>query len=378
MAATVSPWAKPGAWALDSEQHEAELQQQQEDNQQNSGTIGEPLADFPSLSAAAATKPKKKKGQTVSLAEFSAKTSQPSQQQPRGPTNEEVLSLPTGPRLRSQEELERDRNGLGGGFRSYGSNGSYKNRDDSSNSRWGSSRASDEPRRNGSFNRDSGDRELAPSRADEIDDWAAAKKSTVGNNGFDRRERGGGGGGGFFSSQSRADDSNNWGSNKSFVPSMDGRRSSGERKVGFASNGGADSDSWAKNKREVSTGGGNVIERPRLNLQPRTLPVSNGEKQDGAGAETVSKPSRGPNPFGLARPREDVLAEKGQDYKKIDDQLEAMKIKETAEKTDRSSSFGKRAFGLGNGRVADAEDNRTWRKPESIENGPQRFVLSAV
>ncbi|KAF5443815.1 hypothetical protein F2P56_036341 [Juglans regia] len=369
MAATVSPWAKPGAWALDSEEHEAELQQQQQNlDQPISGIPTEPLPDFPSLSAAAATKPKKKKGQTLSHADFISMPTQTRHplQQPQGLTPEEFLALPTGPRQRSAEELERDRNRIGGGFRSYGSNNNsrYSSGDDS-NSRWGSSRVSDEPSRNGSFNRDR-DRDSAPSRADEIDNWAAAKKPTVGNNGFDRRERGGGVGGGvLFNSQSRADDSDNWGSNKAFVPSTDGRRSSGERRVGFASNGGADSDNWARSKKEVSTGAGGVTERPRLNLHPRTLPVSNGEKREGAGM--ISKPSRTSNPFGEARPREDVLAEKGKDWKKIDEQLETTK-KEVVEKAERPSSFGTRDFGLGNGRLAVEEDNRTWRKPESIES----------
>lgn len=63
MAATVSAWAKPGAWALDSEEHEEELRHQKEEDN---------TAAFPSLAAAAATKSKKKKGQTLSLAEFSS------------------------------------------------------------------------------------------------------------------------------------------------------------------------------------------------------------------------------------------------------------------------------------------------------------------
>jgi hypothetical protein len=172
--------------------------------------------------------------------------------------------------------------------------------------KWGGrpSRVSNEPCRNGGFNRE---KESGPSRADEIDDWGAAKKSTVGNNGFDRRERERGGGG-FFNSQSRVDDSDNWGASKAFVLPTEGRRSNGgERKVGFASNGGADAENWLRMKKEEST----RTERPRLNLQPRTLPVSDGKQE---GQVTPSKPtSRGSNPFGEARPREDVLAEKGQD-----------------------------------------------------------------
>ncbi|KAK2991834.1 hypothetical protein RJ640_025740 [Escallonia rubra] len=71
------------------------------------------------------------------------------------------------------------------------------------------SRASDKSRRP---SWDSG-----PSSADEIDDWGTAKKSTTFGIGFDRRDRGERGG--IFDSQSRADESDNWVSNKSFVPS---------------------------------------------------------------------------------------------------------------------------------------------------------------
>jgi hypothetical protein len=57
--------------------------------------------------------------------------------------------------------------------------------------------------------------------------------------------------------------------------------------------------------------------------------VSDGKQE---GQVTPSKPaSRGSNPFGEARPREDVLAEKGQDPRKIDEQLEAMKKKEATQ-----------------------------------------------
>ena len=63
MAATVtSAWAKPGAWALDSEEHEEELKQET--------PPAPPTSDFPDLMTAAATKTKKKKGQTLSLGEF--------------------------------------------------------------------------------------------------------------------------------------------------------------------------------------------------------------------------------------------------------------------------------------------------------------------
>ncbi|XP_027354764.1 eukaryotic translation initiation factor 4B3 [Abrus precatorius] len=368
MAATVSAWSKPGAWALDSEEHEEELLQQNHKDDEP-----KPLVDFPSLAVAAATKPKKKKAQTYSLAEFTAKPD------PAFTNQEDLLNLPTGPRQRSAEELDRDRNHLGGGFRSYGDRPRRNSGgDESSNSRWGSSRVSDEPRRNGAFGARDSNRELPPSRADEIDNWAAAKKSPSGGNGFERKERERGG---FFDSQSRADESESWVSNKSFVPS-DGRRfgSNGgggferERKVGFGSSGGADSDNWNKKKGEFSVGsersesgsGG----RPKLVLQPRKVSASNENQEGGSG--NVTKP-KGLNPFGEARPREQVLAEKGQDWKKFDEQLESMKIKET-----NVDGFGKRAFGSGNssnaGRGASFPDDRTersWRRPQSDDDRPK-------
>ncbi|XP_072062240.1 uncharacterized protein [Arachis hypogaea] len=153
------------------------------------------------------------------------------------------IVLPTCPRQRTAEELDRDRNRLGGGFRNYGN---------------------------------------------------------------DRANR----------SSSDGDDTSN----------------SNKKKVEF--NGGS----------ERSEGGGG---RPRLVLQPRTAPVNN-ESQEGAGNGNgnVVKP-KGPSPFGEVRPREEVLVEKGQDWKKIDEQLESMKIKEAVEKKE---SFEKRGFGSGNGR----------------------------
>jgi hypothetical protein len=79
------------------------------------------------------------------------------------------------------------------------------------------------------------------------------------------------------------------------------------------------------------------LERPRLKLAPRSLPVDspprpasastevNGEKE-GSEAEQQASPVQKPkarfNPFGGARPREEILAEKGQDYRKIDAELE--------------------------------------------------------
>ncbi|KAH7574921.1 hypothetical protein ACOSP7_005759 [Xanthoceras sorbifolium] len=339
MAATVSsPWSKPGAWALDAEEHEAELQEQQEEQQKSSE-----IADFPSLAAAAATKTKKKsKGQTLSLAEFnSGKPRQPTQ--PKGLTHEDLLVLPTGPRERSAEELDRSR--LGGGFKNYGSNSRYgssgQNGDESSNSRWSSSRVS---------GRDAS-RELQPSRADEIDNWAAGKKPVS-----SLREKGG-----FFESHSKADESDSWVSNK--TTEARGRFGFGgfERKSSFDSlskEKERDRDNWGRKREESGASGESERPRPRLVLQPRTVPVTSTDGPASAVAKT-----KGSNPFGEARPREDVLAEKGKDWKEIDEKLEAVKIKEERpEVPERASSFGRRGFGNGNDRTV---ETRSWRKSDS-------------
>ncbi|XWS55060.1 hypothetical protein CRYUN_Cryun10bG0142700 [Craigia yunnanensis] len=352
MAATVSsPWGKPGAWALDAEEHEAEREQQQQEQRSRVDSSTKKLADFPSL-AAAATKAKKKKGQTLSLSEFttygSAKPSEPIRL-----THEDLLVLPTGPRERSPEELDRNR--LGGGFKSYGSNRYNSNVDDSSsNSRWGSSRAS---------NRDS-NREIAPSRADETDNWASAKKSTPTANGFgggfERRERGGG----FFDSQSKADEVDNWAANKSYKSANEAppRRFGGgfERRSSFDSvqsrASPRDLDNWGKKKEETGSAASSGGARPKLVLQPRTVPVT----EEGKKEVTVAKP-KGANPFGQARPRKEVLKKKGKDWKETDEKLEAVKIKETVA-VDEKERGGKASFGNGRARV-----ERSWRKSDSVE-----------
>ncbi|KOM25790.1 hypothetical protein LR48_Vigan187s003000 [Vigna angularis] len=148
----------------------------------------------------------------------------------------------------------------------------------SSNSRWGSSMVSDEPRRNSSFGARDSNRELPPSHADETDNWAGAKKPS---RGFERRERDRGG---FFDSYSRTDESESKVSNKNFVSSERRFASNGggferERKIiRFGSSDGVDSNDWNKKKGDsnvgsesVGAGGG----RPRLVLQPQSLSVFN-------------------------------------------------------------------------------------------------------
>ncbi|CAL4888248.1 unnamed protein product [Urochloa decumbens] len=413
--AVASAWAKPGSWALAAEE---------QDELPPLPPPVVPAADFPDLATAATTKvPKKKKPQSMPLSDFNngkfvARAS-------RGPGPEvATLDLPTGPRERTEEELANTR---GFGATRWGGAG-------------GGPRGSDEPRRGGSDREDFG-----PSRADEADDWGAGKKP------LERRERMGGFGGdssasraddvvdwvstkkttpapfperrervgGGFGGDSRADDSANWGSNKSYSapPPMpaDGRR--GGPVWGFNRDGVPDADSWGRRREEMSNGGASSVGRPRLNLQKRTLPLANGsdgekqednkdnkedEKEEQRPRSRSSNPfgaarpreevlaakgedwkkeepkvekldiqprTRSSNPFGAARPREEVLAEKGEDWRKIDEKLEAMKVREAP---PEMKSFGKRGSPdageeNGNGQLPDARAERAWKKPEAVE-----------
>ncbi|XP_024993504.1 eukaryotic translation initiation factor 4B3-like [Cynara cardunculus var. scolymus] len=367
MAATVTNvWGKPGAWALDSEEHEDKLNQEKT---ATPTTGNDQSADFPDLTTAAATKTKKKKGKPLPLGEFvTGWTNKPkaqTYQAAKGLTTEDMMMLPTGPRERTAEELDRSR--LGGGFRSYGDRNN-----DSSNSRWGSNRST-----GGGEEGRTSSREY--SRADKTDDWGAQKKSAVGGGGgFDRKERAGG----FFEgSNSRADESDRWVSNKSYTPPE------GRRNVRFESSGGANSsDNWGKKKEEEARrfggGGGGAFDslrekgsgnelpdsdnwgrkreeaiggsRPKLNLQPRKLPV--------VGDTAELKPNKGSNlnPFGDARPREQVLKEKGQDWREIDEKLDSMKMKEVDSKR-----------GFRTAAAIEDQSEKSWRKnvsPSSSEN----------
>ncbi|TVU30202.1 hypothetical protein EJB05_21812 [Eragrostis curvula] len=416
--AVASAWAKPGSWALAAEE--------QDDLPPPPPPV--PAADFPDLATAATTKvPKKKKAQPVSLSDFNAgKFVAPGTR--RGAADEGPLVLPTAPRERSEEELANAR---------YG--------------RWGASdrpaRGSDEPRRGGS-------EDFGPSRADEADDWGATKKP------MERRERMGGFGGDMSASRadevddwgatkrsapapfperrervgfggdshSRADDSASWVSNKSYSAPppapADSRR--GGSVWGFNREGGPDSDSWNRRREEVSNGGGSSVARPRLNLQKRTLPLANDtdgekkeEKEEEKGEERPRSRSSNPfgaarpreevlaakgedwkkeepkvekleiqpkprsfDPFGKARPREDVLAEKGEDWRKIDEKLEAMKVREAP---PERKSFGRRGSPVareenGNAQEPESRADRAWKKPDAVEAAkePEQGLMHSI
>ncbi|XP_042412451.1 eukaryotic translation initiation factor 4B3-like [Zingiber officinale] len=383
MAASVSAWLKPGGWALDAEEHDAALAVGNDLNV-SSLELEPQQQDFPSLATAAASKTskKKKKPQPVSLAEFTSgkPVSYGAGRRALSSaalTPDELLALPTGPRERSAEELERS-SSRGFGY-SYGSR-DRTNGEETNPDRWGASRVSDEPRRGGfgGFNRD-----LEPSRADEIDDWGASKKSSV----PERRERVGGGKGPLFESHSRADESDNWTSTKSAAPPRaagggGGFVGSRDRMSGFdmlnkdeSTGGRADSDTWGRKKdfttadawkkeEDVSNG-----PRRRLVLQPRSLPLSNGDNIKPVQGEThivsPEKKSRASNPFGAARPREEVLAEKGQDWKEIEEKLEFTKIRDAQ---CESVSVSKKGFGTSNGST---DSENSWRKPLTTETSPR-------
>lgn len=246
--ASASAWSKPGSWALDAESHESEPAS---------------VMDFPTLAAAAATKPpKKKKPQTLSLGEFTTGSSNLKPASIRL-THDEMLALPTGPRERSAEELERPR---GFGHTTYGSGGSNRNREESGN-RWGGS----------------GPRDNGPSQADAVDDWGKAKKSVV----PERR-----GGGGFLDSNpSRADSANSWVSNKrETAPVHSDSRRSGSSNWGFNKERDLSSDTWGKKREEAGTGTSSVSgARPRLVLQPRTLPLATTPLDNGSNGDITPK-----------------------------------------------------------------------------------------
>ena len=129
---------------------------------------------------------------------------------------------------------------------------------------------------------------------------------------------------------SRADEVDNWGKGKKFVPSAapPNRGASGGFDATYRE-AGVVGDRWGRKEPMArDSEQPRASERPRLKLAPRSVPVDspprpevNGEKEGGE-VEQQGSPAQKPkarfNPFGAARPREEILAEKGQDYRKID------------------------------------------------------------
>ncbi|KAL9292800.1 Eukaryotic translation initiation factor 4B1 [Arabidopsis thaliana] len=313
-----------GAWADEAER--ADEEQAAEATAATADT-----QRFPSLreaAAATATSGKSRKMKKMSLSEFTTGAyTAPGGRNSVGLTQQEILQLPTGPRQRSEEEMQPGR--LGGGFSSYGGRSGGRigrDRDDSDGSWSGGGGGGGRRPYGGGFDDDRRGNQSRvsdfpqPSRADEVDDWGKEKKPlpsldqgrqgrySGGGGGFGGGGSGFGGGGGGGGGLSRADDVDNWGA---------GKRQAPVRSSTFGS----------------SFGDSGQEERRRLVLEPR--------KVESGGSETppvVEKASK-PNPFGAARPREDVLAEKGLDWKKIDSDIEAKKgSSQTSRPTSAHSS----------------------------------------
>ncbi|MQL88332.1 hypothetical protein Taro_020885 [Colocasia esculenta] len=332
------PWGRIGAWAAEAEAAEAEEREAAEAAE--AAAAAAPAADtesFPSLKEAASTKPKKKKNAVMSLSEFhSAASSSSGPRESRRLTPDEMMRLPTGPRQRSDEELEFGRGGLGGGFRSYGLGGSRRDDVGGGGGRRPFGGFDDEPMRRGG---PSSDFEQMPSRADEVDNWASLKKplapaplSGMDSGRHDRYEALGGRGG-----ASRADDVDNWAAGKKPLPSRHSGFGSGYR-----SSAPEDSDRWARGTGGQFPSNGDR-ERPRLVLDP--------PKGD-AGAPSEPVKTTRPSPFGAARPREEILAEKGLDWRRLEAEIET---KKTSRPTSSHSS-----------RPSSAQSSRTQSPPRQL------------
>ncbi|XP_027918648.1 eukaryotic translation initiation factor 4B2-like [Vigna unguiculata] len=336
------PWGNIGAWAADSERAEAEEREAQ------AAAAAAETQNFPSLKEAVNSKPKKKKGTTITLSEFN-RGGFASAGEYQGLTRDEMMALPTGPKERSAEEMQFNR--LGGGFSSYDrSGGRSRDRDGGNNDgSWGgggrrSYGGFDEERRGPNPRVSELDQ---PSRADEVDNWASVKKSVPafdsgrqnryggggggfggGGGGFGSGGGGGfgggggGGGGGGFGGASRADGVDNWAVGKKAVPVRSSNFGSGFRDSGV------EPDRWSRGGPPRET---ERMERPRLVLDP--------PRGDGSVNDSPAKATNKGNPFGAARPREEVLAEKGLDWKKMDSEIESKKTsRPTSSHSSRPSS----------------------------------------
>lgn len=297
---STNPWGGGiGAWAAEAERAEAE--ELEAAAAEATAKAESSSQSYPSLKEAVSGKPKKKK---MTLSEFTMAT----YSSDKALTRDEILRLPTGPKERSAEEMQYGR--LGGGFPSYGRSGSSagrgRDREDGDGSWGGGARRSyggfDDERRGQQPSARVSDFDQ-PSRADEVDNWALTKKPLPSLD-SGRQNRYGSLGGG-----SRADEVDTWTVGKKPLPSRSSTFGSGFRESG------QEPDRWTR-----GAGGGGFRdserERPRLVLDPRS--------GDSGVNEPPVKTNR-TNPFGAARPREDILAEKGLDYKKLELEFEAKK-----------------------------------------------------
>ncbi|KAM3706219.1 hypothetical protein ACJW31_03G137200 [Castanea mollissima] len=336
-----------GTWAADAELAEAEEKEAEAlaaAKATATATSAESSSQsFPSLREAVSAKPKKKK---MTLSEFSLYADAPSGSRGGGAgeysrlTHEEMLRLPTGPKERSAEEMQYGHGRLGGGFRDYGTrSASGRGRDRDEDGSWGGGGnrrqygGFDEERRGPPSRVSDFDQ---PSRADEVDNWASTKKPLPSVD-SGRQNRYGSLGGG-----SRADEVDNWANTKKPLAAAPPPLASASRSSSFGSgfrDSGQEPDRWA---RGVGFPDREQRERPRLVLDP---PKGDSGSLDGASPVKSNKPS----PFGAARPREEVLAEKGLDWKKMENEIEAKKgsTPTSAHSSRPSSAQSNRSEGQG-------------------------------
>ncbi|CAI9093041.1 OLC1v1028442C1 [Oldenlandia corymbosa var. corymbosa] len=322
-----SPWGNIGAWAAEAEREEQEEREEAAKAAAEAAArgvssgagAGGDTQNYPSLKDSVTTASKQKKKTKMTLQEFTLQNAYGSGSAQSRLTPEEMLRLPTRPKDRSAgDDMQYGGGGgrLGGGFSYTNRPGPGRMRDsDSGDGSWGGG-----PRR--SYGGFEDDRRRGPppgrvsdsdsiSRADEVDNWATMKKplpsynsgpAPVGGPGRPSRYASLGGGSGGFS---RADEVDNWASIKKPVPPPAGRSSSFGS--GFRDSR-PDPDRWT---REVTQ------DRQRLVLD---------QPKGGEDGEEVAVKVNKPNPFGAARPREEVLAEKGLDWKKLESDIEAKKV----------------------------------------------------
>lgn len=321
------PWGNIGAWAAEAEQAELEEKQQAE-------ALAAAAQSYPSLKETLNSgSGRNKKKNKMSLQQFTLSTGSGRV----GLTPDEMMMLPKGPQSGQDGFVQSGR------FNSYG-RGSGPQRDDHRRSYGG---FDDDGRRGGPQVRVS--EYDHPSRADGVDNWAMSKKPMM--NSFDRGGRNEGfSRGSGNEGVSRADEVGNWGMGKKPVNVFDGGNRTASRYGALGSGGGNDGvsradevDNWAVGKKQQVLAAGPVRSSGfsgsgpdrwtpgggggGLGGEERMRMVFDKPRSDGVVSESIVSKGGGnrPNPFGAARPREEVLSEKGVDWRKVDMEIEAKK-----------------------------------------------------
>ncbi|XP_047322367.1 eukaryotic translation initiation factor 4B2 [Impatiens glandulifera] len=337
-------WGAITSWAAEAEAEE----------QEQAAAAAASSADsqsFPSLKEAVSTKQKKKK---MTLQEFTMGTRPPppvlgrrdSSSDHKGLTPDEMMRLPTGPKERSPDEMQYGRMGGGGGFSTYGRSGGFparRDREDSSgggggdgDTSWGGGGGGrrsygggfDEDRRQPPPLHRASDFDQ-PSRADEVDNWAMAKKPLQSYDSGPTRPPNRYGSLGAGEGMSRADEVDSWAAGKKPIPASAARYSSSTTTSSSTTFGASTFRNTGPEPERWSSGERVDQERPKLVLQARS---------EAAAVSDAPKANK-PSPFGAARPREEVLAEKGLDWKKIDLEIDAKKTsRPTSSQSSRPSS----------------------------------------